>query len=329
MIPLFTKIRKKMADDNKPMKYFRYAFGEIILVVIGILIALSINTWNIERLKEKEAHNELIEVHQEIFNNIIVFHNAGEIYHEKLRSISRFFSDTLVYEDYINERKLTYIMTNSPSFLTQDEAYNNLIQNADNLPNKYKSLIVDLKNLYNLSSLEETNRSLKKRQSEAIDLIEPFGASLFKNDQSDLIQFVMTNKDYRNKLVTYSYYCDDIAPGLVRKKYQAIELYRKMVALGFPDRNMAQIIKMDNNINYNIVQPFIGSYTNTRDTLIISYTNNEFLLFQNRSEEGIKLTVSDSSTLQFQGHYMKYNMEKSMFYDYANVKKPLYQRIQN
>ena len=49
MIPFFRKIRKKMADDNKFLKYSRYAIGEIVLVVIGILIALSINNWNQER----------------------------------------------------------------------------------------------------------------------------------------------------------------------------------------------------------------------------------------------------------------------------------------
>ena len=54
MIPFFRKIRKQMADDNKPMKYARYAIGEIALVVIGILIALAINNWNESRkLKEK------------------------------------------------------------------------------------------------------------------------------------------------------------------------------------------------------------------------------------------------------------------------------------
>ena len=46
MIPFFRRIRKKMSDDNKPIKYMRYAIGEIILVVIGILIALQINNWN-------------------------------------------------------------------------------------------------------------------------------------------------------------------------------------------------------------------------------------------------------------------------------------------
>jgi len=48
MIPFFRRIRKKMADDNKPIKYMRYAIGEIVLVVIGILIALQINNWRNE-----------------------------------------------------------------------------------------------------------------------------------------------------------------------------------------------------------------------------------------------------------------------------------------
>ena len=40
MINFFRKTRKKMADDNRPLKYMRYAIGEIALVVIGILIAI-------------------------------------------------------------------------------------------------------------------------------------------------------------------------------------------------------------------------------------------------------------------------------------------------
>jgi hypothetical protein len=46
MINFFRRIRKQLADDNKPLKYMRYAVGEILLVVIGILIALQINNWN-------------------------------------------------------------------------------------------------------------------------------------------------------------------------------------------------------------------------------------------------------------------------------------------
>jgi len=54
MINYLRKTRKKLADDNKSLKYFRYAFGEIILVVIGILIALSINNWNEIRKEEQQ-----------------------------------------------------------------------------------------------------------------------------------------------------------------------------------------------------------------------------------------------------------------------------------
>jgi hypothetical protein len=60
MIPIFRKARKKMAENNKPMKYVRYAVGEIILVVIGILIALSINNWN-EEQKESVQEKILLE----------------------------------------------------------------------------------------------------------------------------------------------------------------------------------------------------------------------------------------------------------------------------
>jgi hypothetical protein len=49
MIKFFRKIRQNLLMDNKTKKYFKYALGEIVLVVIGILIALSINNWNEER----------------------------------------------------------------------------------------------------------------------------------------------------------------------------------------------------------------------------------------------------------------------------------------
>ena len=59
MIKFFRKIRQKMLTENKFSKYMIYAVGEIILVVIGILIALQINNWNSNRL-EKESDSQLI-----------------------------------------------------------------------------------------------------------------------------------------------------------------------------------------------------------------------------------------------------------------------------
>ena len=62
MIPFFRRIRKKMADDNRPLKYARYAIGEILLVVIGILIALQINNWNERRKQQIEISAALTQI---------------------------------------------------------------------------------------------------------------------------------------------------------------------------------------------------------------------------------------------------------------------------
>ncbi len=55
MIKFFRKIRQKLLSENKFSKYLIYAIGEILLVVIGILIALQVNNWNqLQNLKKTE-----------------------------------------------------------------------------------------------------------------------------------------------------------------------------------------------------------------------------------------------------------------------------------
>lgn len=59
MIKFFRRIRYDLIDKNKTAKYLKYAIGEIILVVIGILIALSINNWNQLKQDQKLETNYL------------------------------------------------------------------------------------------------------------------------------------------------------------------------------------------------------------------------------------------------------------------------------
>ena len=66
MIKFFRKIRHRLLTENKISKYLLYAIGEIVLVVIGILIALQINNWN-ENKKEK---NQSIFYHQQLINDL-------------------------------------------------------------------------------------------------------------------------------------------------------------------------------------------------------------------------------------------------------------------
>ncbi len=71
MITFFKKLRQSLLHDNKISKYLLYAFGEIILVVIGILIALSINNWNNNQYNEKQVFNYLNNLSEALNKDII------------------------------------------------------------------------------------------------------------------------------------------------------------------------------------------------------------------------------------------------------------------
>ncbi|WP_407556387.1 hypothetical protein [Winogradskyella sp. 4-2091] len=66
MIKFFRKIRQNLLAEDKTGKYFKYAIGEIFLVVIGILIALQINNWNEKRLQKLTLSNYYKRMHEEL-----------------------------------------------------------------------------------------------------------------------------------------------------------------------------------------------------------------------------------------------------------------------
>lgn len=70
MIKFFRKIRQQLLSQSKFSKYMIYAIGEIILVVIGILIALKVNNWNERQNNLKYEQSILIELKKELENNL-------------------------------------------------------------------------------------------------------------------------------------------------------------------------------------------------------------------------------------------------------------------
>lgn len=69
MIKFFRKIRQDLLLKGKTGKYLKYAIGEIILVVIGILIALQINNWNESRKESKNEQKFLNELKSDFLYN--------------------------------------------------------------------------------------------------------------------------------------------------------------------------------------------------------------------------------------------------------------------
>jgi len=101
MIKFFRKIRQKMLTENKFSKYLIYAIGEIVLVVIGILIALSINNWNNNKA-ERRLENDIL---KEILVNLEADIQNIEI---KANENNRFAKhNQLVYEHLKNKTQLT------------------------------------------------------------------------------------------------------------------------------------------------------------------------------------------------------------------------------
>ena len=102
MINFFRNIRKKLADENKPIKYLRYAVGEIFLVVIGILIALQINNWNQNRIENQVEKRLLKELYENlVYNEQTLKSDIAEEYKSlhSVRQVLKILENRLVYHD--------------------------------------------------------------------------------------------------------------------------------------------------------------------------------------------------------------------------------------
>jgi len=105
MIKFFRKIRFDLMEKNKTGKYFKYAIGEIVLVVLGILIALQINNWNekrIARVKEVEILKDFqkglqFDIHQ--IDSIFLQYNRAEV---SINKILNHFEEDLPYSDSLD-----------------------------------------------------------------------------------------------------------------------------------------------------------------------------------------------------------------------------------
>jgi len=89
MIKFFRKIRHNLLSDGSTGKYCKYAVGEIVLVVIGILIALQINNWNQNRLLKQEELKTLKSLLAEVEHNYTSFTQSYSFQVRRLGGVSQ------------------------------------------------------------------------------------------------------------------------------------------------------------------------------------------------------------------------------------------------
>ena len=147
------KIRIKLIEEGKLTKYLTYAFGEIIIVVIGILLALCLNNWNQNRTDNKLE----IQYYQSIRNQLKEDSNilAGEIYYNqtyysqfvyasnlirsngrtKIDTLGKIIFNMLLYSDFRRKSNIYQTLINSGEIKILKN--NNIIEKLQSLEEMY------------------------------------------------------------------------------------------------------------------------------------------------------------------------------------------------
>ena len=209
MIKFFRQIRQRLLMENKTGKYLKYAIGEIILVVIGILIALSINNWNETKKSEEKIDKLLVEVLQDLEHNINLCIKQLKLYHAKDSLLTKATYNNLTREDYTSGKidDLNRLTTWHNVDQLEVSAFNDLLAELENVPGRYKLAIKNLKILHKRSKMQYDkysdiieNLSHNNIQKQA-DNYEWFSSLEAVNE--DKINFMLNDYHYKNEVRHY------------------------------------------------------------------------------------------------------------------------------
>jgi hypothetical protein len=202
MIRFFRKIRAALIEQKKIQKYLIYALGEIVLVVIGILIALYLNGVRESNATEEQYRVQFKAVRAELFSNVV--HIENRFYYYKRMDSTRL--------DVLHNRPTFESVQNSPedfNALTEiryatlsQEAQMSLIGSNEKLPAKYDSIMSMLRFLYRFEK-SDLSSGVTKILSVNSDFLDHLSNKpwfhLRQSDQKNDSIFQFMWKDYKFK----------------------------------------------------------------------------------------------------------------------------------
>ena len=215
MIKFFKKARKKLLTENKFTKYLLYALGEIILVIIGILIALNINNKNEANKIENVFLSNLLQVHEELKINIENATKSIIAYKEKDSLFGVSMSDTLDVEDFKTTKNADgYYLTNIIFKVIQttlfNSSFNNLNRNIEILPEKYNPILKTLDKVYLEKAQEVVDwnkimmTEVLENEAKMINEQKWFSYYLKTDEVNDeAIEFLLNDPFYKNQVAHY------------------------------------------------------------------------------------------------------------------------------
>jgi hypothetical protein len=159
MIKFFRKIRKNLLSENKTGKYFKYAIGEIVLVVIGILIALSLNNWNSERINNNRKSELLVKLSKELDLNIerSYFLDTTAFLSFSIRFA---YTDSIlkILDKGIEKKDFDYLVQNDVFFINTFNLNTSVFEELKNTGSLYSigsdSLVTEIQRYYQLCNRE-------------------------------------------------------------------------------------------------------------------------------------------------------------------------------
>ncbi len=220
MINFFRKTRKKLADDNKPMKYMRYAVGEIVLVVVGILIALSINNWNEGRKSLERERGLLTQMKNNLQYNLVQFSEVKQSYINQREWINIVLNH-IENKEKLNDSKSYYFYgpfrAGSPKLTSS--AYETLKSSGLDVI-KSDELREEIINLYEVSYTEYTLNIEQTLNIWETQMITPYYSQNFSIVKDKFLtpndyDFLFSDQKFVNLLTMRRLYFDNVVKSLM------------------------------------------------------------------------------------------------------------------
>jgi uncharacterized membrane-anchored protein YhcB (DUF1043 family) len=226
MIKFFRKIRQKLLSENKFSKYLIYAIGEIVLVVIGILIALQINNWNENRKQQAEINDIYKQIALDLDNDIDEFSNVIKYYDSIKPVYDAVISDTRTID--LLDDGLSRIMAGGPTINMNKGG----IERLKSVSSK-DSLSLYLIELYDTATFLNTIE--KKISDESFLVVNTFrdnyswypewiSKTITKDNSSKELQdYFVNSQEYRSYVISsyqklYNAYLPSLQYGIVELK---------------------------------------------------------------------------------------------------------------
>ena len=289
MLRFFRQIRQRLITNNRFSKYLLYAIGEILLVVIGILIALQIDNWNEQKKAEERIDILMGEVMEDL--DSFISYNDGTLqwYSRKQYLFNLILRDSLTYEDFTSNKYeglfLTTITENNPQ--KRRIAYDNLVDELNAVPDNYKSIVNDLNRLYsnkmNENYVVEINQLSQRNKQKWADNYKWYSYQGPNRNNSEMIDFMLNDYRFKNEVKQYASVVSGHLRVMLRDKIWAEEVYNK-IAL--------QLNKPEFDRNYDLNLPVIVGNWETEHIpgrIFNIFMNNERLAYYR----------SDSSIVEF------------------------------